>query len=491
MTAISGGNWMTPPTYDAAGNMLTGPYPGSENFTQTYAYDAWNHLSWATNSWGNSVEYRYDGLGRRIASIVPTTTGNPTMFIRTDYYYNESWQVLEERRQVFAYEDLGTDGTSGGARGTVAGPTYAQYIWDLRYIDAPVLRWRDADENSENGLEECLYYCNDANMNVTALVDGSTGAVVERYVYDAYGSVTFCNSAWSPTQVSGGYPDGTVSLYDNEILYCGYRFDPATGLYTVRHRTYHPTVGRWTTRDPGQGKFYTALYEYVGGRPNCLRDATGLDPEVPWYDDPAIIKGVKDIPGLDPTPCYAKCADRYYYCEGCKIATWGPHYTNIPLIGSFVSSYEYTGGKACRHGLTNCLARCKHDGVLMFPCCMSGCDEKRKPIEEVPSSQEVKGGVKETAATAATDAATDVATGGRVPGAGPVISGIGTAPAVFEISVKNTLREFVTQHPEFSMKNMHALYSNPDFVWVLIMAQEAAGQLDKAGAMIKKKASPL
>jgi hypothetical protein len=30
IAGISGGNWMTPPTYDAAGNMTAGPWPGNE-----------------------------------------------------------------------------------------------------------------------------------------------------------------------------------------------------------------------------------------------------------------------------------------------------------------------------------------------------------------------------------------------------------------------------------------------------------------------------
>lgn len=67
-----------------------------------------------------------------------------------------------------------------------------QYVWSLRYIDAPVLRDRDADGDSEtgdlgvtdSGLEERLYYATDANMNVTLLVN-TDGSVAERYVYDS------------------------------------------------------------------------------------------------------------------------------------------------------------------------------------------------------------------------------------------------------------------------------------------------------------------
>jgi RHS repeat-associated protein len=276
ITGISGGNWMTPPTYDAAGNMTAGPWPGNETATQKYVYDAWNRLSQVKDGSDALVaEYRYDGLNHRIAKIVVTGTGGAC--VRTDFYYNESWQVLEERRQAF--ETLGTDGTSGGARGTLAGPTYAQYVWDLRYIDAPVLRWRnshwDTDEN--NGLDETMYYCNDANMNVTALVDATSGSategqVVERYLYDPYGSVTVCDSAWTP-RANGWFDEASKK---NEILYCGYRFDPETGMYQARFRYYQPTMGQWVSRDPIDYADGMGLYDYVGSSPEVAADALGL-----------------------------------------------------------------------------------------------------------------------------------------------------------------------------------------------------------------------
>ena len=39
------------------------------------------------------AEYRYDGMDRRITKLLP----NGNNWDRTDYYYNESWQCLEER----------------------------------------------------------------------------------------------------------------------------------------------------------------------------------------------------------------------------------------------------------------------------------------------------------------------------------------------------------------------------------------------------------
>ena len=74
-------------------------------------------------------------------------------------------------------------------------------MWDLRYIDAPVAPGPERGGGRRRGdghpgLEERVYYTNDANMNVTALVNTS-GTVVERYVYDPYGKVTFLMGDWS------------------------------------------------------------------------------------------------------------------------------------------------------------------------------------------------------------------------------------------------------------------------------------------------------
>jgi RHS repeat-associated protein len=142
-----------------------------------------------------------------------------------------------------------------------------------------VLRWRDADGNAENGLEETLYYTNDANMNVTALVNAS-GTVVERYAYDPYGKPLFFDGSWNPL---------TASAYANEILYCGYRWDPETGVYHVRYRPYHPALGRWTSRDSRQYIDGMNLYEHISSKPVEALDPDGCSlyyPSDPSMNNP-------------------------------------------------------------------------------------------------------------------------------------------------------------------------------------------------------------
>jgi len=140
-----------------------------------------------------------------------------------------------------------------------------QYVWDIRYIDAPVLRWRDDNDDSDFAdAGETLYYSNDANMNVTVLVSASSGSVVERYVYSPYGSVTIYDDDWSDTVT-------WANSKKNEILFCGYRWDPESALYHVRHRNYNPALGRWLTRDVAYQDSLNR-YEYALSSPSQYLD---------------------------------------------------------------------------------------------------------------------------------------------------------------------------------------------------------------------------
>ena len=244
------------PVWDARGNMTTAPKPS--DLTDTYAcrYDAWNRLVEVKDGEATVARYAYDGLNHRVTKTVGATIQHA--------YYNTGWQLLEARET-----------TDPEAEPEDLDPK-EQYVWDVRYIDAPLCRDenKNADNDCTDAEDEHLYYCNDANMNVTALVDASDGTVVERVVYDPYGKATFLAADWSLQE--NGDVDGISSNYDNEILYCGYHFDTETGLYSVRHRYYHPTLGRWISRDPSGYADSMNLCQYVASNPIVLRDPTGL-----------------------------------------------------------------------------------------------------------------------------------------------------------------------------------------------------------------------
>ena len=261
------------PVSDSRGNMTGVPTPSDMTDSYTCVYDAWNRLVEVRDSSEAIVaQYRYDGLSRRIRKYV----ADGSDWTVTEYYYNAGWQLLETRRA----EDVERTGAPL-AEPALSSTVQEQYVWSQRYIDAPVLRDRDSDSDgdpedgdlgkADSGLDERIYYCTDAQMNVTAIVDGTPGSgtigdVLERYTYDPYGQVEFKTPVWA----------ASTSQYDNAILYCGYHRDDETGLYHVRNRMYHPTLGRWLQRDPLGYVDGMSLYEYSGSGPMAGIDPYGL-----------------------------------------------------------------------------------------------------------------------------------------------------------------------------------------------------------------------
>jgi RHS repeat-associated protein len=222
-----------PLSYDNNGNLTS---DGSTSPTSTYSYDAWNRLVSASTPSG-SVTYQYDGLWRR---IVETSSG-----VSTDLYYSGQWQVLEER--------------PGGAAPRL------QYVWSPVYVDALVAR--DARDPGTGVLLGRLYAVQDANWNVTAVVNTS-GQEVERYRYDPYGAVTFLDAGGNT--LSGS----TVGW---RYLFQGGRLDPTSGLDDFRARGYSPVLGRWLQNDPlGFGAGDPNLYRYVRNAPLNATDPLGL-----------------------------------------------------------------------------------------------------------------------------------------------------------------------------------------------------------------------
>lgn len=196
ITSISG---LVTPTYDANGNM-TGDEQG-----RTLIYDAWNRLVEVKAGSTTLAEYSHDALKRRV------TEGSRAL------YYSAEWQIVEERE---------------------SGLVVVQNVFSPVYVDALVLRDRDTDANGT--LDERLWVQHDANFNVTALLNGS-GVVVERFVYDSYGTPTILTASWATR---------TASLYTWVNLHQGGRLDANTGLYHFRNRELSATLGRWMQLDP-------------------------------------------------------------------------------------------------------------------------------------------------------------------------------------------------------------------------------------------------
>jgi RHS repeat-associated protein len=219
--------WVGP---DASG---TGIFTRRFTIGTEYRYDAWNRLVGAAGANGGEAD-AFDALGRHVQE------GG------RDLYYSKDWQVLEEQ---------------------VSGVTKTQYLWSPVYVDALVLRDRDADGVSSNGLEERVYVQQDANWNVTALVD-TDAAVVERYVYDPYGQATKLSASW-----------GTYSGADRGWVYLhqGLRYDGIEDVYDDRRRAYSARYMRFLQVDPIRFRAGDMdLYRYEGDDPTGRLDPSGL-----------------------------------------------------------------------------------------------------------------------------------------------------------------------------------------------------------------------
>jgi len=216
--------------------------------------------------------------------------------ITYDYYYS-GYQVVEVRK----------DGDAD---------PYEQYVWGLRYIHSPVCRWRDAD--TDGASIQTLYYTNDANFNVTALVE-TDGDVAERYTYDPYGKRTIYDDDWSDEVA-------WANSEKNEVLFTGHRLDTETGLYYCLARHYHPTMGRWLWRDPLKHGPGMHRYQYV--RSNTLRftDPLGLASTPPpgpmshFFAVPVGFEAVlmKDLHDLCPCFSYTNALVEKKFWDGNK-----------------------------------------------------------------------------------------------------------------------------------------------------------------------------
>jgi RHS repeat-associated protein len=104
------------------------------------------------------------------------------------------------------------------------------------------------------------------NGNTTSLTSPS-GNVVQRFVYDPYGTQTVLAANWSATT------DAYHWLYG----YQGGRLDPNTTLINFRHRDYSPILGRWIEPDPAGYVDGGSLYQFALSNSLRFTDPLGTE----------------------------------------------------------------------------------------------------------------------------------------------------------------------------------------------------------------------
>jgi RHS repeat-associated protein len=240
------GAFWNPPVYDRNGNALEFPQAVAPTQDGEAHYDAWNRL--ATLSYdlvSENYRFVYDGLNRRTNTNI--YDGGGTLLDVRMYFYSDQWQVLEERlKSAYSVADR-------------------QFVWGLRYIDDLVLR----DRSVSGTLDERYYNLADANWNTVALVDSSSSAnVVQRFNYTPYGVPTFLDASFV----------ASTNTKDWETLYCGYRYEVATGLTNARERWLHALLGCWLALDRLDYKAGDLKrLRYLFNNPLSWTDPFGLD----------------------------------------------------------------------------------------------------------------------------------------------------------------------------------------------------------------------
>jgi RHS repeat-associated protein len=202
-------------TYDSNGSTIAS---GGNN----YSYDFENHL---TSSNAGAVTIVYDGDGNRVAK---TAGGVTTQYLVDDRNLTGYAQVLEE--------------LSGGAVQRV-------YTYGLNRI-------------SQSQASGTSFYGYDGHGSVRILTDTS-GAVTDRYDYDAFGNVI---------SQAGSTP--------NVYLYSGEQNDPNLNVYYLRARYYRADGGRFVSSDPADGRTLEPIslhkYVYAAANPINRNDPSGL-----------------------------------------------------------------------------------------------------------------------------------------------------------------------------------------------------------------------
>jgi RHS repeat-associated protein len=214
-------------SYDANDRLTTDAYDTDGNTTASggnvFNYDFENHL---TNENTGAVSIVYDGDGNRVAKTVGGVT---THYLVDDRNLTGYAQVLEE--------------LSGGA-------VLRVYTYGLNRI-------------SQSQASGTSFFGYDGHGSVRLLTD-STGAVTDRYDYDAFGNII---------SQAGSTP--------NVYLYSGEQVDPNLGFYYLRARYMNAATGRFWTMDKFSGHANSPItihkYVYVGNEPVLRLDPNGND----------------------------------------------------------------------------------------------------------------------------------------------------------------------------------------------------------------------
>jgi RHS repeat-associated protein len=240
--------------YDAVGNRISSNQNGASTFNQanqlledasfTYQYDDNGNMTRKTAKVGGLVTtYEYDAENKLVRVVTPTKTVN--------YKYDGLGRRVEKEvidtgttmtRYVYDNEDILLE--LNGANTIVARYSHGPGI------DEPLIM-------EKNG--QSFYYHADGLGSVTEITNQS-GAVVQRYAYSSFGKI---ESQLDPNFVQ-------------PYTFTARELDSETALYSYRARAYDFSNGRFLQEDPiKQFGGSINFYPYVLNNPPNLADPSG------------------------------------------------------------------------------------------------------------------------------------------------------------------------------------------------------------------------
>jgi RHS repeat-associated protein len=241
-------------TYNNAGNLLSDNGGG----IKSYVYNKRNRLSQATVG-ALVYNYTYNALEQLVtrAQVSPATT--------THFIHDRMGNVIAET-------------AGGGATGTTG--TTREYIYLYEAEIAPTMASRTVVDrplavvNAVNTATPATYWVSVDHLNRPVKMTTATKASV----WDAI---------WQPWGGAHSLIVTGTAVFD--ARFPGQWFQTETGLHYNWHRSYDPTLGRYTQPDPLGFVDGPSVYGYAGGSPQRYVDRDG---RIAGVDDLVIGGGV-------------------------------------------------------------------------------------------------------------------------------------------------------------------------------------------------------
>ena len=284
-------------SYDAVGNQKTRTI---QEGTFNYDYNDIHELIQVKDPQNNITAYSYDGVRNRTSAEGHNyTTNNLNQYITdglTNYTYDTKGNLTSdgtftytydfENRNIMATDNLTTTASytydySGRRISKAVNGVITKYTYDgadiiTEYDSSNTLLQRNVfgrniDEvlkrTDYTGLTPVDYYYHKDRLGSTVTVSDAQANIVEKYSYDAYGSVTIKDANDNVLSQSN---------INNRYLFTGREYDRETGLYYYRARMYSSRIGRFLQPDP-IGYYDSAnLYQYCHNSPINYIDPMGL-----------------------------------------------------------------------------------------------------------------------------------------------------------------------------------------------------------------------